>query len=608
MGDRPLTDDWVTDDWVTDDRVTDDRVLLADFFAVAFVLPAFFLAAFVLLCGTLFPEAAAALPAAEARPVAEAAPADTIYVDKGASGAGDGTSWADAYTALQDALSEARSNGEDDAVWVAAGAYYPDEGASANVDDRTESFRVESGIDLRGHFSGDEPSLDDRTLARGGPKTVLSGEIQQDGNASNNAYTVLRLTGGSAGEIHIEGGAANGTAEQARGGGAYVTGGTLHHAVLTGNRAKRGAAALVTGSPVLEVIRATGNHATAAGAFYFRDDASTASHLTVADNTADEAGSGLRFVKSDATLSDVAAGTGTTNKVTQERIPITFTTKTVGDTLYAGNDYDETLTYQVSTVDTTFTATGSATADVPIANGDSLKISTSDPEYLSTLALNNTDTEQPPFQVSGFPDEPDYQDTTIAIPKSDVVNDYQVAGFPTTSTDGRDMASTILPHVNNATRFKNRQANGETLDETAIWIIDGGSSFNTKAENAIDAVRDVLPYPTTKPEIIPSEQALADSAEARNDYNLSWLEGGSNLNFVAYDAGYIKNNHASFSGGTSEGNRISETYSAMSDMDEIGDNAIVAYLFDEDGTLDKNEAALPFNFEYNSKAGSTLQP
>jgi hypothetical protein len=536
------------------------------------------------------------------------ATADTIYVDKGAGGAGDGSSWADAYTSLQDALSEARSNGTDDAVWVASGTYYPDEGSSANGDDRTESFRVESGIDLRGHFSGGEQSLGDRTLARGGPKTILSGEIQQDGDKSNNAYTVLRLTGGSAGELHIEGGAANGTAEQARGGGAYVTGGTLHHVVLTGNRAKRGAAALVTGSPTLEVIRVTGNHATAVGAVYFRDDESTAGHLTVADNTAEEGSNGLRFAESDATLSDVAAGAETTNGVIQGRTSITFTTKTVGDTLYAGGDYGETLTYRVSTDDTTFTTTGTTTADVPIADGDQLEISTSDSEYLSTLAANNTDTEQPPFQVSGFPDEPDYQDTTIAIPKSDVVNEYQVVGFPTTSTDGRDMETTILPHVNNATRFKNRQANGETLDEDKIWIVDGGSSFNTKAENAIDAVRDVLPYPTTDPVVVPDNDALADSINARGGFNYHYTEGGSNLNTVGYDSGYIEATITRFSGGAAEHTRISETYSAMSDMDEVGDNAIFTHVFDDDLSFDKDEAALALNFEYNSKAGSTLQP
>ncbi|MCS3860474.1 hypothetical protein GGP86_000222 [Salinibacter ruber] len=533
--------------------------------------------------------------------------ADTIYVDKGASGAGDGTSWTDAYTSLQDALQAARSNGTDDAVWVAAGTYYPDEGASANADDNTESFRVESGIDLRGHFSGDEQSLGDRTLARGGPKTVLSGEIQQDGTQSNNAYTVLRITGGSAGELHVQGGAANGSGPQRRGGGAYVTGGTLHHAVLTGNRARRGAALFATGSPVLEVLRVTGNHATEAGALYFSGDTSTAGHLTVADNTAGSGPTGLYFIGSDAAIEDIAAGPNTTSTVA-ERIQITFNPKTVGDTLYTGG-YEGELDYTVSTDDTTFTTTGSTTADVPIADNDELEISTSDSEYLSTVVANNTDTEQPPFQVSGFPDEPDYQNTTISIPKSDVVNEYQVVGFPNTSTDGRDMETTFLPHINNATRFTERQADGETLDEVATYIIDSGDSgWNDKAENAIADVRDVLPYPSTQPSILPDLDALVDSANARNEFNYHYTEQGANGNNAFRDSGYIKSTTNSFSDSAVESTRISEVYSAMSDMDEIGDNNMIDYIIDDDGSFDADEAELALRFEYNTLAGSTLQP
>lgn len=225
------------------------------------------------------------------------APTDTIYVDADATGTGDGSSWADAYTKLQDALQAARTNGQDDAVWVAAGTYYPDEGGSATDDDRTTSFEITSGIDLRGHFSGDEDSPEDRALGREAPKTILSGEIQQDANTTNNAYTVLHQTGGTVGEIHITRGTANGT--DGRGGGVRISGGTLHHAVLKNNRARRGAALSATGSPTLEVLLVTGNHATQAGALYFDGDATSAQHLTVADNTAEEGSTG--FISSTAT-------------------------------------------------------------------------------------------------------------------------------------------------------------------------------------------------------------------------------------------------------------------------------------------------------------------
>jgi hypothetical protein len=49
--------------------------------------------------------------------------AATIYVSVSAGGANDGSSWADAYNYLQDALDDAAYS---DNIWVAAGTYYPD--------------------------------------------------------------------------------------------------------------------------------------------------------------------------------------------------------------------------------------------------------------------------------------------------------------------------------------------------------------------------------------------------------------------------------------------------------------------------------------------------
>ncbi len=553
----------------------------------------FGLAIFLLcLCAPAFPGVAAADVSA-----------DTIYVDKGVSGAGDGSSWTDAYTSLQDALKDARSNGTDDAVWVAAGTYYPDEGSSANGDDRTESFRVESGIDLRGHFSGDEEALEDRTLARGGPKTVLSGEIQQDGTQSNNAYTVLRLTGGSAGELHVEDGAANGTAEQARGGGVYITGGTLHHAVLTGNRAKRGAAALVTGSPTLEVIRATGNHATAVGAVYFRDDASTAGHLTVADNTAGEASNGLRFAESDATLSDVAAGTSTTSAVA-ERITITFNPKTVGNSLYSGG-YSGELDYTVSTGDTTFSTSGSTTADVPISDGDQLEIAQSDSEYISTFMVNNTDTELPPMQVDPFPAEPDYQSTSsVTIDKSNLVNEYQVAGIPDTSPEGYSTIDDWKPHLDDNDVRRWTDLGGLTSLET--YILEGSSEqWENKADEVVPEVQPFLPFTVDGPTYV-TESKLQDIFDERNDRNIARFEEGPSSFSIFTEGNYLQNTAGKFSEGDNLGTTRSEVYGAFTGMDETDDHFVTVKILNDNGEFISSEAKFPIRIIYSTESPTNI--
>ena len=57
------------------------------------------------------------------------------YVNLSAAGADDGTSWADAYDDLHDALDAA---GSGDEIWVATGAYEPDRGTG----DRTATFQL----------------------------------------------------------------------------------------------------------------------------------------------------------------------------------------------------------------------------------------------------------------------------------------------------------------------------------------------------------------------------------------------------------------------------------------------------------------------------------
>ena len=109
---------------------------------------------------------------------------DTIYVKADADGKENGTSWADAYRDLQDALEAADVSDE---IWVAAGEYIP--GVS-----RLSTFRLKSGVALYGGFDGSESEREHRDWISN--ITILSGDVNGDDqpgfkNNDENVYHVV---------------------------------------------------------------------------------------------------------------------------------------------------------------------------------------------------------------------------------------------------------------------------------------------------------------------------------------------------------------------------------------------------------------------------------
>jgi len=152
----------------------------------------------------------------------------TIYVDRDASGAEDGSSWADAFRYLQDALRVATGR---DRILVAEGVYKPDQGIYQPPCERTATFQLISGVAIRGGYAGygqPDPNARDIELY----ETILSGDLRgndteiynfewqgifdltSDPNRAENSYSVVTASGTDSTAVldgfTITGGNANG--------------------------------------------------------------------------------------------------------------------------------------------------------------------------------------------------------------------------------------------------------------------------------------------------------------------------------------------------------------------------------------------------------------
>jgi predicted outer membrane repeat protein len=105
--------------------------------------------------------------------LAPSAIAKIIYVDDDARGANTGTSWANAYQCLQDALKVSISGNE---IRVAQGTYKPDQGMGVTLGDRQARFYLKDGVTLQGGYAGLGASDPDERDWNRYP-TILSGDL-----------------------------------------------------------------------------------------------------------------------------------------------------------------------------------------------------------------------------------------------------------------------------------------------------------------------------------------------------------------------------------------------------------------------------------------------
>jgi hypothetical protein len=178
----------------------------------------------------------------------------TIYVDADASGANDGSSWADAYNYLQDALADANSGDE---IHVAEGIYTPDSNSSNpnGSGDRTATFQLINGVTLKGGYAGfgePEPNAWDVELY----ETILSGDLDGNDIDVNDPYDLLNEPSRAENSYHVVTG--SGTGSNTVLDGFTITGGNANEGDISPH-AKGGGVYNYNGSPTISNCNIIGN-------------------------------------------------------------------------------------------------------------------------------------------------------------------------------------------------------------------------------------------------------------------------------------------------------------------------------------------------------------
>jgi len=222
---------------------------------------------------------------------------DVLFVDDTALGGNNGSSWADAYLSLQDALAVAVSGQE---IWVAEGVYYPDDGSTVTDGNRSTSFAIPSGVTVYGGFSGLENTVDARDLAS--HFSILSGDIDQDDSGTdglarhwnqivgNNSYQVVTATNTATLDgVVITAGLANGASPLNFGAAVYGNP-TLVRCTFIGNRANQGGGVYAPESIEIDSCNFISNTAGRGGGLYLFEGDSNPVNCRFAGNNANLGG------------------------------------------------------------------------------------------------------------------------------------------------------------------------------------------------------------------------------------------------------------------------------------------------------------------------------
>ena len=225
------------------------------------------------------------------------------YVDVTADPNGSGTSWGQAFDDLQDALAEANDGDE---IWVAEGTYKPTDGA-----DRTISFELINSVGVYGGFFGTESYRNQRDWTQ--YPTILSGDINEPDDQSDNSYHVVKGANGAALDgFTVTGGNANGSGANSLGGGMYnwQTSPTVANCTFSGNLAGDCGGGMLNykASPTITNCTFIDNSASSDGGGIFMYNygckSSAINNCTITQNNSGNDGGGMYCAFSSPTISN----------------------------------------------------------------------------------------------------------------------------------------------------------------------------------------------------------------------------------------------------------------------------------------------------------------
>jgi hypothetical protein len=242
-------------------------------------------------------------------------PGNILYVNDDAGGNDDGTSWANAFNDLQEALALAASCPDVTEIWVAEGTYKPTSGTDRNI-----SFSLQNGVAIYGGFPNTgNPTLADRDWAA--HETILSGDIGTPGDNSDNSYSVVigsntdasavidgfTISGGNA-DVNTGGGVEG---ANRNGGGMYNNNGSpkVNNCTFSGNSANLrggGMSNFNYSSPSVTNCIFLGNTAFSRGGGMTNHDfsSSAVTNCTFWGNSADVGGGGMHNTRSSPTITN----------------------------------------------------------------------------------------------------------------------------------------------------------------------------------------------------------------------------------------------------------------------------------------------------------------